>query len=361
MEETGSWKLWVPPGLTRQLIKHLHDPAQYAHGGFHKTLMRLRKWYFWPTMAKDVKSYTDECEICVSTKALNKTNTPQMGEQLKSERPFQLLYIDFMGPYPRTKGGNCFIFVGLDALTRFSFLIPMKVASSQKVVAFLSRELFRMIGVPEMIFSDNGSQFSSKLFESLMLKYGITHLKSPFYTPQANAAERVNRSVVAVVRAYVNQHSDWDENLHLILAALRSGHHRSIGTNPYFAVFGQHMLYHGDDYKLIKRLDKLGGPEVSVLPNQTKMQIVRDFVQENLAKTHDRNKKQYDTRARTIKFKEGDEVWRKNFVQSDAQKGITKKFAKKYIKARIRKVLGNNRYEVEDGKGSYVGIFHSQR
>lgn len=265
-----------------------------------------------------------------------------------------------MGPYPRTKGGNCFIFVGLDALTRFPFLVPMRAATSKKVITFLSQELFPLIGVPELIFSDNGSQFISKLFESLMSKYGITHLKSPFYTPQANAAERVNRSVVAAVRAYVNKHSEWDESLHLILAALRSGHHRSIGTNPYYAVFGQHMLYHGDDYKLLKKLDNIGGSEIPILPNQLKMQIVRDFVQENLAKTHDTNKKRYDTRAKTITFNIDDEVWRKNFVLSDAQKGFTKKFARKFIKARIRKVLGNNRYEIEDAKGAYVGVFHGQ-
>lgn len=355
-----TWKLWVPPGLTLQLIQNAHEPPNCAHGGYQKTIMRLRKLYFWPSLSKDVKNYTDKCELCISTKTLNKTSKPEMGQQIKIQRPFQFIYIDFMGPYPRTKAGNCFIFIGLDALTRFPFLVPMRTATSKKVVHFMTNDLFPLIGVPEQIFSDNGSQFLSKLFEGCLAKYGIEHLKTPFYTPQANAAERVNRSVVAAIRAYVNKHSEWDESLHLILAALRSGHHQSLGTSPYFAVFGQHMLYHGSDYKVLKQLDKLGGSEIDIIPQENKMQLIRDFVQKNLVGSHERNKKTYDLRAKPISFKKGDEVWRKNFILSDAQKGITKKFARKFLKARIRNVLGNNRYEIEDPKGDYIGVFHGQ-
>lgn len=283
-----------------------------------------------------------------------------MGERLKVQRPFQLLYVDFMGPYPKTKSGNCFIFVGLDSVTRFPFLIPMRTATSKRVVTFLSKELFPLIGVPEQIFSDNGSQFISKLFEDCLTKHGITHLKSPFYTPQANAAERVNRSVVAAVRAYIKKHSDWDETLHLITAALRSGHHQAIGTSPYFSVFGQHMIHSGQDYKLLRKLDSLGGTEINVLPKESCLQIIRSFVENNLDNSHERNRQRHNRKCKTTLYKIGDELWRRNFILSDSKLGITKKFARKYIKCRVRKVLGDHRYEIEDEKGKYVGIYHGQ-
>lgn len=359
-QEIGAWKLWVPSELTLRLIKLAHEPPDCSHGGFQKTLMRLRKLYFWPAMALEVKQFVKNCEICLATKPTQNINKPEMGERLEASRPFQLLYIDFMGPYPKTKSGNCYIFVVLDAATRFPFLIPMKTATSQKVVSFLSNELLPLVGVPEKIFSDNGSQFVSKLFTDFLSKYGITHLRSPFYTPQANAAERVNRSVVAAIRAYVKSHSEWDANLYLINAALRSGYHQSLGTSPYLAVYGQHMISHASDYKVLQKLDKLGGSEMNILPKECKMQLIRDFIEKNLDKSHERNKKTYDLRRSNITYKAGDEVWRKNYVLSDAQKGVTKKFAKKFLKARIRKVLGNNRYEIEDGQGSYVGVFHGQ-
>lgn len=360
LSESNAWKLWVPQSLTANLIRQSHDPPECAHGGFYKTLMRLRKLYFWPTMSADVKKFTDKCETCISTKPSNSITKPEMGDRLEALRPFELLYIDFMGPYPRTKRGNCFIFVVLDSLTRFPIFFPMRSATSKKVIEFLSRDLFPFVGVPREIFSDNGSQFVSKLFQDYLLKMGITHLKSPFYTPQANAAERVNRSVLSAIRSYVNKHNEWDEFLPSIATALRSGFHQSLGTSPYFTLFGQHMMTHGQEYEIIRKLDKICNSEFRVLPSETRLQQIKDFVTEKLNCSHERNKKNYNLRTRNITFKEGDEIWRKNFILSDAKEGITKKFSRKLLPCRVRKILGNNRYEIEDRAGNLIGVYHGQ-
>lgn len=360
LSESNAWKLWVPHGLTSDLIRNAHDPPDCAHGGFYKTLMRLRNLYFWPSMAADIKKYTSTCEICKSTKPSNTVTKTEMGDRLQADRPFELIYIDFMGPYPRTKRGNCFIFVCLDSLSRFPILCPMRSATSKKVVEFLSRELFPFVGVPREIFSDNGSQFVSKTFQEYLSKMGILHLKSPFYTPQANAAERVNRSVLSAVRAYIKHHNEWDEHLPLITAALRGGYHQSLGTSPYFTLFGQHMMTHGRDYVLLRKLDKVCGSEIRVLPSSVRLQQLKDYVTQRLNDSHERNRLKYNLRVRETIFKEGDEIWRKNFILSDAKAGISKKFARKLLPCRIRKVLGRNRYEIEDRSGKLIGVYHGQ-
>jgi len=71
---------------------------------------------------------------------------------------------------------------------------------------------------------------------------------------EANASERVNRSVISGIRSYVcpNQ-NDWDESLNKIFCALRSSVHSSIGTTPYYLASGQHMVTDGPTYCLLRR------------------------------------------------------------------------------------------------------------
>lgn len=69
--------------------------------------------------------------------------------------------------------------------------------------------------------------------------YKLQHLTTAFYSPQSNASERVNQSVLAAIRTYVeNYHRDWNLYLSKIEQALRTSVHSSTGVNPFFELFG---------------------------------------------------------------------------------------------------------------------------
>lgn len=52
-QEEMSWKLWVPPSMTDELIKRAHDHPLCAHGGVGKTLHRLKTFFFWPKTGRE--------------------------------------------------------------------------------------------------------------------------------------------------------------------------------------------------------------------------------------------------------------------------------------------------------------------
>lgn len=82
-----------------------------------------------------------------------------------TERPFQKIYIDFLGKYPRSKAGNCYIFIVVDfTFIKFTFLKAMREATANNVIQFLVTEIFNKFGVLEIIYSDNGAQFTGKTF-----------------------------------------------------------------------------------------------------------------------------------------------------------------------------------------------------
>jgi len=87
-----------------------------------------------------------------------------MVEQPDTERAGQRLFIDLIGPYPRTKSGDSVIFVSLDHFSKFVWLQPMRHAVAAVAIKFRETKIFHQYGVPEFIHSDNGKQFVSQIF-----------------------------------------------------------------------------------------------------------------------------------------------------------------------------------------------------
>jgi hypothetical protein len=69
-KKNGLWfkeeALYVPPdhALRAQVLRMHHDDAHAGHFGHAKTLDLLRRKYWWPRVATDVKEYVESCDIC---------------------------------------------------------------------------------------------------------------------------------------------------------------------------------------------------------------------------------------------------------------------------------------------------------
>lgn len=50
---------------------------------------------------------------------------------------------------------------------------------------YLRTDIFNCYGVPETMVSDNGSQFKSKDFAKFLGEYGVHHVFTAVYSPQA--------------------------------------------------------------------------------------------------------------------------------------------------------------------------------
>ena len=124
--EGTEWKLWLLSDMTLDVIDRAHSPPMSAHAGTAKTLAKLRLNFFWPNMAKQIKDFVSKCEIYRQCKAPNAIMKPPMGTQQKSTRPFQKIFLDFLGPYPRTKNGNIGILIVLDHLTKYPLVKVIK-------------------------------------------------------------------------------------------------------------------------------------------------------------------------------------------------------------------------------------------
>lgn len=362
LTDSSGWKLWVPHSLTVNTIRNAHNPPLASHSGVGKTLEKLKRSYFWPKMSTQVADFVGNCQICKETKAPNSTLRPPMGKQVRVERPWQRLYIDLLGPYPRSAAGNTSILIVLDQFSKFVILKPLRKASAVEIVRFLEREVFHVFGAPESIWSDNGVQFVSKNFKSLTNQYGITHIRTATHSPQSNASERVNRSILAAIRSYITQNQmTWDQEISAIGSALRNNVHESTGYSPHYLVFGQQFISHASSYKLLRELDALPEGEVEVLAPPEFRQLVNEQVRKNLQSAYERHERAYNVRSRNVEYKVGQELYHRNYQLSNFANAYNAKLGKQWIKARVLKRLGQSMYQLEDLNGRIVKLpYHAK-
>lgn len=268
-----------------------------------------------------------------------------------------MLYLDFIGPLPRSKSGHCYVLTVVDSFSKFILAEPLRVATSKVLIEFLEKRVFLVFGVPEIIISDNGSQFTSNDFQSFLKRYSVKFWPVALYHPQANASEVANKTIETSIRAYIKDnkdHREWDRHIHEISCAMNSAVHTSSKLSPYFVNFGQNIITSGKTYSV-----KIDDTSVETR-NDSHFAQIRDLVVKNLVKSYEHRKKRYDLRSRPIEYRKGEIVWKNNLTPSSASKAVIAKFFGK-IKCKIKRKIGTNSYELEDMDGKNLGIYNTDQ
>ena len=135
------------------------------------------------------------------------------------------------------------------------------------------KAIVNRFGMPRVIISDNGPNFASKLFAELCNSLKGRHNFSTPYHPQTSGLkERFNRSLIAMLRNYINDgHDNWEEMLHYAAFAYRASVHYSTLESPYFMVHGR------DPTTLIDHILEFK-PDNPITPKQ--------YAQQNLKRLH---------------------------------------------------------------------------
>nr|GEV25194.1 reverse transcriptase domain-containing protein [Tanacetum cinerariifolium] len=131
--------------------------------------------------------------------------------------------IDFMGPFPSSKG-NKYILVAVDYLSKWVEAKALPTNDARVVVKFL-KSLFSRFGTPKAIISDRGTYFCNDQFSRVMEKYGVIHRLSTAYHPQTSGqVEVTNRGLKRILERTVGENrASWSDKLEDALWAFRTG------------------------------------------------------------------------------------------------------------------------------------------
>lgn len=304
----------VVPELYRpQVLALAHDDHWSGHLGIRKTYSRVLKHFYWPGLKGDVAAHIRSCHVCqIVGKPNQKIPRAPLHPVPVASEPFEHLIMDCVGPLQRTRGGNVFLLTLMCVATRYPEAIPLRRITTRSVLKSLLK-FFSTFGLPRVIQSDQGSNFTSRVFKQVLSDLNIKHVTSSAYHPESQGAlERWHQTLKSMLKKYCEQEGrQWDEGIPFLLFAARKAPQESLGFNPTELVFGHELR---GPLKVLK--DKLLETPLSSQQNvseyvtafQDRLKHTRAFALEALTSSQAAMKRRHDKKAVLRVFREGDKV-----------------------------------------------------
>ncbi|KAH8362003.1 hypothetical protein KR084_006736 [Drosophila pseudotakahashii] len=112
-------------------------------------------------------------------------------------------------------------------------------------------------------------------------------------------------------------------------------------------------------YAIMRRLGGVTATD-QVVCLADKMELTRDLVSKGLTRAHEKAERTYNSRSREVEFAVGQVVYRKIYRQSNRAEGYNAKFGPNRVRCVILKRQGNSLYELGNGVGKSIGVYHAK-
>lgn len=301
------YRVVIPVKLRDNVLANLHA----AHSGIVKMKSRARSYVWWPGIDSDIENVSRVCKPC-QVNSPNPARAEISPWQLSSF-PFQRVHVDFLGPFKEK-----YFFVILDSYSKWVEVIKMRGITATETVD-KCRECFSRFGIPEVVVSDNGTQFTGSEFQTFCHRNGIRHVTSAPYKPQSNGAAENSVKTFKVgmsklMNDQMNKCVSIDVAMSRHLFYYRSSVHSTTQETPFKLMFGREMKTQFDQLR----------------PNMLKR--VQDRIEDRLRKDNEGR--------RTNEFEEGDAVWIREYKGN----------SENWVEATVLKRIGVNMYQCKTNR-----------
>ena len=185
-------RIVVPSALQKDTIEKIH----FGHQGIERCLQRVRSSVWWPGVNAQIRQKVLQCLECVKHKRVKRE--PFMSTSLP-DYPWQMVAADLF-----ELNGAKYLTV-VDYFSRFPEVVRLSSTTSTVVIATL-KSMFARFGIPEVVRSDNGPQFSSLDFAQFANWYRFLHVTSSPRYPQSNGL--VERTVQTIKQLFKKTPND---------------------------------------------------------------------------------------------------------------------------------------------------------
>lgn len=294
------------------ILSVAHDGVS-GHLGVTKTFNRIlcHFFFFWPGLKRDVRQYCKTCPVCQVSGKPNQIIPPALLYPIPAvSEPFERVIIDCVGPLPRSKSGYQYLLTIMCTATRFLEAVPLRKITA-KIVTRALLKFFAFVGLPKVIQTDQGTNFTLRVFSQIRKSLQIKHrISSAYHQESQGALERYHQTLKSILRAYcLETGTKWEEAIPWMLMASREVVQESIGFSPAELVFAHDIctpLSVLKDKWMSKPTSRSALQFISDV--RTRLHRAREPARENLDKTQTGMKTWYDRKARARSFKPGDQV-----------------------------------------------------
>ncbi|KAL0251311.1 hypothetical protein GEMRC1_000524 [Eukaryota sp. GEM-RC1] len=221
-------KFVISDSLKRHLLLTIHGSTRAGHPSKKDSVSALmRSDYWWPNYLYDMKSHVKNCIPCQKTAPAPELKLPSSGN-LWSDRPFQCLHADVIGPLAPDSEDYEYILVFVCSFSRFSILVPLKILNAQEVAYSILWNVVGNYGIPSQILSDNGPEFANAF-------------STPYFHQSNGLVERRHREVLQTLRRLLidlQAHSNWSTYIPITQLILNTRTSSITNFTPFELIFG---------------------------------------------------------------------------------------------------------------------------
>lgn len=190
-------RILIPKSLRKNILKKLHT----SHLGYEKCLLRAKELYFWPELNNQLKNEINNCQACLTYR---KNNYKE--KMIPHEIPNK--------PWAKV-GTDLFYFnrktylLLMDYYSKFIEVVELKSTLSESIIDNL-KSVFTRQGIPDILVSDGGPQFTSKEFIQFSQEWCFSHVRSSPHHHQSNGqSERGIQIVKNIMRKCTHLGTDY--------------------------------------------------------------------------------------------------------------------------------------------------------
>ncbi|XP_039213747.1 uncharacterized protein K02A2.6-like, partial [Crotalus tigris] len=164
----------IPTSMRTRVLESLHE----GHPGIVRMKALARSHLWWPVLDKDIEAKVHACHLCQRSRPEMPQAPVHKWEETQS--PWSRVHIDYAGPFQ-----GQFFLVLVDSHSKWLEVVPVSSTTTAKTIQVL-RGIFAAHGLPDVIVSDNGPQFTSSEFQAFLQANMIRHATSAPFHPSTN-------------------------------------------------------------------------------------------------------------------------------------------------------------------------------
>jgi hypothetical protein len=242
-----------------------------------------------------------------------------------------------------------------DSFTKWVEIVAIPNKEAETVASGFYYKWICRFSAPHTVISDQGSEFTAKIFRNLNDLFHIQQNFSSAMHPQSNGqVERFNRTMLAYIRKFLPANQHWDSLLPALQCAYNTIPHSTTKFSPF-------QLLHGRlpniPASLFAPLTPYYGEDESVVLFKQLAYIYRQVFQNQKQAFLDM-KRHYDKKSRVKDISAGDIV----FVTRPHKGDIFQKFQKLYEGPfRVISISSKNNLQLQNLKTLKLSIVHINR
>jgi len=312
--------------IQEHIINNYHSKSN--HRGINETHNHLKREYYFPKMLQLITRIINKCEVCLKNKYERSPEKTKFELTETPSKPLEIVHIDIYFVHK-----EIFLTV-IDKFSKFASAYLLKTRNSLHIIQSL-KHFFSHHGIPKLIISDNGLEFSSSLFKQFLELYNISHHLTSIKNSTGNSpVERLHSTLTEIIRIIQAQNKEKpiSETMDEAILTYNNSIHTATKLTPFEAINGHFHSKNPFQFKTIPSSteDYLK----SHIEQYSKLsKLIQDRVQLNKEKTI---QKANENRKEPEKFDENCSV----FVSDNRRNKLAPKFVK-------NKVVKDNKITVQ--------------